>query len=306
MRLIDGNPAVTFLKGNTMQTRSFAKAPKFAALQQFAVVVQTGSEADIAEAFASLRSSPLFATKGWQKAMTKFAAVIGDNAIPFSILAKGNSKLPFYAFSTLPGVTCPGAGECLAFCYSFRAWRYPSAFFRQAQNAYLMRFNRRAILGAMGDVVRQNPTGFDFRLYVDGDFSNVYDIEFWMQTLTVLPNVKAYGYSKSFALLKEFVESGGYVPVNYKLNISSGHNASAEVVDFVRQQAFTRGDFVAVSIGRKIKAADYGTKPVNDALRAIFDSKVFPCPGKCGTCTSVGHACGSDVFKGKVIAIAVH
>lgn len=289
-----------------MQTRSFTNAPKFEELQRFAVVVQSGTEGEIVNAFIALKASPLFASKGWQAAMTKFAAVIFDNAVPFSVFAEGNSKLPFYAFSTLPGVTCPGAGECLAFCYSFRAWRYPSAFFRQAQNAYLMRFNRFAIIDALNAVNDANPKGFDFRLYVDGDFSNVSDIEFWMGLLSVLPKVKAYGYSKSFALLKSFVEAGGVVPVNYKLNISSGHNADAETVGFVRQQAFTRGDFVAVSIGRKIKAADYGTKPVNDAIRAIFDSKVFPCPGKCGTCTNVGHACGSDVFKGKVIAIAVH
>jgi len=96
------------------------------------------------------------------------------------------------------------------------------------------------------------------------------------------------------------------VPVNYKLNISSGHNASVDVVNSVRQMPFVRGDFVAVSIGRKVKAKDYGTKPVNDAIRARFEDKVFPCPGKCGTCTNVGHACGSDVFKGRVIAIAVH
>lgn len=288
-----------------MQTRSFTNAPKFEELQRFAVVVQTGSEAEIVNAFIALKASPLFASKGWQAAMTKFSSIF-DGLTPFSVFAEGNSKLPFYAFSTLPGVTCPGAGECLAFCYSFRAWRYPSAFFRQAQNAYLMRFNRFAIADALSDVVEQNPSGFDFRLYVDGDFASQDDVKFWMQTLTAFPLVKAYGYSKSFALLNQFVADGGLVPFNYKLNISSGHNANDEVVSLIRQQPFVRGDFVAVSIGRKIKAADYGTKPVNDAIRAIFDSKVFPCPGKCGTCTNVGHACGSDVFKGKVIAIAVH
>jgi hypothetical protein len=288
------HPAVGFLKGNTMQVRSFTNAPKFAALQQFAVAVQTGTNDEIIAAFASLRSSPLFASKGWQNAMSKFASIF-DGSVPFTVFAEGNSKLPFYAFSTLPGVTCPGAGECLAFC-------------RQAQNAYLMRFNSFAIVDALHDVVEKNPLGFDFRLYVDGDFASQNDVAFWMETLSlsVFAGVKAYGYSKSFALLKAFVESGGVVPVNYKLNISSGHNADDSTVGFIRQQAFTRGDFVAVSIGRKIKAADYGTKPVNDAIRAIFDSKVFPCPGKCGTCTNVGHACGSDAFKGKVIAIAVH
>lgn len=289
-----------------MQVRSFAKAPKFAALQQFAVVVQTGTKTDIIDAYNALSASPLFQTKGWRKALSSFAAVIAYDSAAFTIFAEGNSKLPFYAFSTLPGVTCPGAGECIAFCYSYRAWRYPSAFFRQCQNAYLMRFNRKAIFDTLFNIAVQNPKGFDFRLYVDGDFSSRSDVEFWMAALNALPQVKAYGYSKSFALLLDYVNNGGIVPDNYRLNISSGHNASVDVVNAIRKHSFVRGDFVAVSIGRKIKASDYGTKAVNDALRTKFDAKIFPCPGKCGSCTNVGHACGSDVFKGRIIAIAVH
>jgi hypothetical protein len=296
--------ATSFLKGNIMQVRHFTTA-KFSALQSFAVTVQTGSEAAIEQAILKLKASPLFASKGWQANIAKFEALL-QGTVPFSIFAEGNSKLPFYAFSTLPGVTCPGAGECLAFCYSFRAWRYPAAFFRQCQNAYLMRFDQDAIASSFAKLMEQNPTGFDFRLYVDGDFSSRSDVAFWMRQLSLTPSVKAYGYSKSFALLLDFVKSGGVVPVNYKLNISSGHNASVDVVNEIRSMPFVRGDFVAVSIGRKIKSSDYGTKPVNDALRAAFENKVFPCPGKCGTCTNVGHACGSDVFKGRVIAIAVH
>ena len=59
-------------------------------------------------------------------------------AAPFSVFARGNSKLPFFAFSALPFVTCPGMGACAKFCYSLRAWRYPAAFFRQLQNTWLM------------------------------------------------------------------------------------------------------------------------------------------------------------------------
>ena len=60
---------------------------------------------------------------------------------PFSVFAAaGNMKLPFYAFSSLPGFDCPGAGACLygeneftpenfrkGWCYSFTGWRYPAA-----------------------------------------------------------------------------------------------------------------------------------------------------------------------------------
>lgn len=289
-----------------MQIRSFANAPKFSALQDFAIVIQTGTKSDIADAYNALSASPLFQTKGWQRAISSFAAVLAYDVAAFSVFAEGNSKLPFYAFSTLPGVTCPGAGECIAFCYSYRAWRYPSAFFRQCQNAYLMRFNRKAIFDALFNIALQNPKGFDFRLYVDGDFSSQSDVAFWMSALNALPQIKAYGYSKSFALLLSYANNGGVVPDNYRLNISSGHNADDATVSAIRKHSFVRGDFVAVSIGRKIKASDYGTKAVNDALRSRFDAKIFPCPGKCGSCTNVGHACGSDVFKGRIIAIAVH
>lgn len=65
------------------------------------------------------------------------------------ISAKGNSKLPFASYSTLPMASCPGAGSCRVevveqpgrglvadgYCYSFTAWRYPSAFARQWRNA---------------------------------------------------------------------------------------------------------------------------------------------------------------------------
>ena len=289
-----------------MFIRSFAKAPKFSALQDFVVVIQTGSKTDIIDAYNALTASPLFQTKGWRKALSSFAAVIAYDAAAFTVFAEGNSKLPFYAFSTLPGVTCPGAGECIAFCYSYRAWRYPSAFFRQCQNAYLLRFAPSVLTASFANVMAENPNGFDFRLYVDGDFSSQSDVEFWMTLLQAAPMVKAYGYSKSFALLLSYVNNGGVVPDNYRLNISSGHNADDATVSAIRKHSFVRGDFVAVSIGRKIKASDYGTKAVNDALRSRFDAKIFPCPGKCGSCTNVGHACGSDVFKGRIIAIAVH
>ena len=169
-----------------------------------------------------------------------------------------------------------------------------------------MRFAHSVSVASFADVMAKNPSGFDFRLYVDGDFASQNDVAFWMTLLQASPSVKAYGYSKSFALLLDFVNNGGVVPDNYRLNISSGHNASVDVVNAIRKHSFVRGDFVAVSIGRKIKASDYGTKAVNDALRSKFDAKIFPCPGKCGSCTNVGHACGSDVFKGRIIAIAVH
>lgn len=85
-----------------------------------------------------------FASSHWKRDLLSLARAflaLGKGKIapkwrtPFKVFKlKGNTKLPFATFSTLPIVTCPGAGECADWCYSFTAWRYPAAFARQLQN----------------------------------------------------------------------------------------------------------------------------------------------------------------------------
>jgi len=291
-----------------MQSKVFKNAPKFSKLACLAECIQTGDTQAISKALYQLQIDEAFAGSGWQTAFAKLADTFADEKPRFSIFALGgNSKLPFVSFSTLPGVTCPGAGECINFCYSYRAWRYPAAFARMAQNAWLMRFNRYAISAAFDSLADSRPDGFDFRLYVDGDFSSVGDLHFWMTHIKLQPTVRAYGYSKSFALLLGYDTAGHEWPKNYMLNISSGHNASAALVEHVKSLPITRGEFIAVSIGQKVTASQHGTPEINAKLRAAMpEIKIFPCPGSCGTCTGAGHACGLPQMKFKTIAIAMH
>ena len=131
-------------------------------------------------------------TKYWA---TRFLQWFEDRngPAPFSIFSeKGNKKLPFYAFSSLQGFDCPGAGECLysfgnarlpenfakGWCYSFKAWRYPAAFFRQLQNSLLLRSAAGRAL--IGKEFQEIPQGRPLRLYVDGDFANLTILRFWM------------------------------------------------------------------------------------------------------------------------------
>jgi len=254
----------------------------------------------------ALKASPLFACKtGWQANFAKLENIITSMQPAYSVFAlNGNSKLPFVSFSSLPGVTCPGAGECLIFCYSFRAWRYPAAVMRQCQNAFLMRHNAPSIVQAL-QAVNDSFKGeaYDVRLYVDGDFSSSNDVQFWFDTIKAFPLAKVYGYSKSFEAILAY--GAGY-PSNYMLNISGGHNASFETIEKVKALPITRGEFIAVSIGKKVKGHEHGTPEINKALRASFKIKAFPCPGTCGTCTGKGHACGMQALKGVPIIIAMH
>jgi len=291
-----------------MTIKTFKNAPKFAKLQQLALAVQTEGHAFMRAKLIQLQNDPAFKGQAWQSSFEKFHAIMDDQSPRFSIFALGgNSKLPFIAFSTLPGVTCPGAGDCIDFCYSYRAWRYPAAFFRQLQNAYLLRFAPSAIETAFKEIAAKRIEGFDFRLYVDGDFANIENVIFWMQLLKSTPNARAYGYSKSFAMLLAYdTVYNGQWPSNYQLNISSGHNASPAMVEYVKALPITRGEFRAVSVGRKVRGSDHGTPAINALLRASVTEKIFPCPGTCGTCTGKGHACGMQSLKGRVIAIAIH
>ncbi len=272
--------------------------------RKIAALIQTGSHADTIALIDDLIAfKTLEGKRDWIRELSKLKALLTTGAPQWAVFRlDGNSKLPFAAFSSLPGVTCPGAGDCLAWCYSFRAWRYPAAFCRQVQNAHLLRHNPQLI----ADAFHALPRDITLRLYVDGDFASVQDVSFWMENLRTRPDIVTYGYSKSFRELLAYHRSWPYWPKNYLLNLSGGHAHGVDTVAKMKQLPITRGTFDAVSIGRKVKSSDHGKRETNKAIRAAVSGNVFPCPGKCGSCTPKGHACGSDRFRNIPIAIAVH
>ena len=280
---------------------------KFEKLQAIADAVATGRASAVDRAIDAALDGETGAH--WLRDLNKLRDVVRTSEPAFTVIAKGNGKLPFWAFSALPGRGyCPGAGACLQFCYSFRAWRYPAAFARQAQNAWLMQSvaGRRAILAALDKATARQHGVADFRLYVDGDFGSVADVGFWMEALRDRPGLSAYGYSKSWKELLQFHNQGGDWPDNYRLNLSSGSVHADAIRRAVGALPITRGQFVAVEIGRKVRSSDHGNREHQAELRAAYGRKAFTCPGKCGECTPKGHACGSDRFRGVDIIIATH
>jgi hypothetical protein len=257
-------------------------------------------------------------TKGaWRQNLAKLAKGLrqidsGGFRAPYTVFAKGNSKLPFWSFSTLPQYTCPGAGACLKFCYSFTSWRYPAAFCRQLQNTLLIRFAKR-ILNAEFNRLKPDTT---LRLYVDGDIDSIQTLGFWFRLLTSRPDISAYGYSKSWEVFQLWADQGLSWPANYRLNLSSGSKYDHDSIlkSQLANLPITRGEFVAVSdIGPQIKGFARFDDPkyhsaVREKARADYGTpKVFSCPGKCGECLPNGaHACGSDRMRGVLIAIGEH
>ena len=248
----------------------------------------------------------------WGFFANRFKSLLLNKDVPFSIFASGgNSKLPFVSFSTIPGATCPGAGECLDFCYSFKAWRYPAAFFRQLQNFHLMNSKKgREIIANEFKAIKLKK-GKDFlnlRLYVDGDFRNINELTFWMNLLFLRPDIKAYGYSKSWKEFLIYDHLQLTFPENYKLNLSSGSIHSKAIKQRMQALPCTRGEFVAVHIDKRLSAPlGNRTREYNNAVKESLNAKrAFICPGLCGSCTPSGHACGSDRFNDVKIAIATH
>ena len=233
----------------------------------------------------------------------------------FKLFKEGNSKLPFLSWSTLPGVNCPGAGPCLIWCYSFKAWRYPAAYFRQLQNTILER-NAPGVIAAELDKIlstkKYEARRVDLRLYVDGDFPNLSIMQDWFQLLEDRPRVAAYGYSKSLPMFHQYVARYGHVPGNYALNASQGGKHD-NLFKSLEKYDFFRGTFETVDIGKKIAAHKMTNEDKRKARKAagsrkVTDSrKVFICPGPCGSCTSAGHACGNlEVFKNTRIITPIH
>lgn len=287
-----------------MPTKTFT-TETYSRLMDIAASIQTGTNANTLALIDQLIEFKTRENKpDWIREMGKLKAFIaGDITAPWPIFKlDGNGKLPFATFSSLPGVTCPGAGSCLDWCYSFKAWRYPAAFARMAQNAWLMIHNPQVIAESFHDIPHDIKT---LRLYVDGDFASVQDVSFWMELIRARPTLDVYGYSKSFRELLAYHRDWPYWPKNYILNLSGGHAHDLHTVEEMKALPITRGTFDAVSIGRKVKSSDHGKPATNAAIRAKA-GKVFPCPGKCGSCTPKGHACGSERFRNIPIVIAVH
>ena len=227
----------------------------------------------------------------------------------------GNGKLPFWAFSALPIITCPGLGECGVFCYSLKSWRNPFAWLRQLINTLRLHSvsGRNQIVKAWQSI----PAGETVRLYVDGDFDTAETMRFWFGLMSMRPDLKVYGYSKSGALFLAWNKSGKPFPDNYILNLSSGSKYDSLYRQAVARLPIVRGEFIGVDsalpmpkgkTSAEIRAsADWVPyqAAVRQAAQAAGYEKVFVCPGKCGDCGIKAHACGNAQLTIPV-AIAIH
>lgn len=225
----------------------------------------------------------------------------------------GNSKLPYYSWSTLPIYTCPGKGQCAKHCYSLKSWKNPEAYFRQIQNTILFRFRRSAVRLAFLKI----PKGVRVRLFVDGDFHNTDAVLFWFTYMAKRPDLKIYGYSKSW---DELWAMRKHWPDNYMLNISSGGRTRKVTVDMMMSlpRVKVRGRFINVPIPSKlvkVGSKRYALPEYKAAVRLSAQElglgNVFVCPGNCGTCVdtpdgSTGPACGDERFANVLIAIGTH
>ena len=128
---------------------------------------------------------------------------------------------------------------------------------------------------------------------MDGDFSSITDLKNWMQLLEKTPEINAYGYSKSLNLFLQLHDDDFKFPSNYVLNLSNGGKFD-KLRPILKDLYFVRGNFTAVKGSKK-------------DIRKQFKNKVFICPGKCGSCTNIGHACGNlSKFNNIEIVIPVH
>jgi len=270
-----------------------------------------------------LATLPPGGPRTWFGNFTKFrnwvAAIVKDadsiSYVPFNIfIKKGNVILPFVTFSTLPAFTCPGAGECLKFCYSYTAWRYPGGFLRQLQNTLLLETDKgkECIANTFLAMRVSRKTGkIIVRLYVDGDFDSVSTFTYWMQLLDLREtDCEAYGYSKSWCEILQGMAFLEFVPTNYVLNVSSGSLHNDTLRDDVLALPITRQVFDVVSIDTKGIAkgfARYDNPTYHSRARDAYfketGNRAFSCPGDCGNCRPQAgiHACGDMQFDIPII-----
>jgi hypothetical protein len=243
----------------------------------------------------------------WEWMLARIADAIDNGTDAFTLISMdGNTKLPFASWSCLPVVTCPGMGACGKFCYSLRAWRNPSAYGRQLWATIVLRFYRRRII----DAWKALPAGIVVRLYVDGDFDSAETLRFWFNLIAQRPDLRVYGYSKSWHLLIDWHRAGHTFPANYYVNVSSGskYDNDPAMRQAMLDLPVARGEFIVV----KVKGEGtlwpkgfqrYQSKAYHEAVYAEakrLGIKGVSCGGDCGACGNGTHWCGAIQPNGTV------
>jgi len=260
-------------------------------------------------------------TGTWEWVLLRMAAAIDNGTDAFQLFSmEGNTKVPYVCWSVLPVVTCPGMGACGKYCYSLTAWRNPSAYGRQLWCTIVLRFYRRRII----DAWRALPENLIVRLYVDGDIDSFGTLLFWMNLCGQRPDLRVYGYTKSWDLLLQWHAEGRPFPANYMVNVSSGSrfDDDAEMRQRMLDLPVARGEFIVLKIKgegtlwpkgfERYKSKAYHAAVLSEAKR--LGIKGPSCGGDCGACGNgtpwcLGIAPGGNVKEsliGLPILIGAH
>lgn len=131
-------------------------------------------------------------------------------------------------WSLMPGVTCPAAGECSAYCYAMTGRMACS----KAVNAYRenLQMWEEGVLEPIlyGDLLRESllarKDGVELciRLHDAGDFFCLDYARMWFSIMDRLPDVRFYAYSKSVRILETVKAERGGFPENFHLVYSKG------------------------------------------------------------------------------------
>lgn len=199
-------------------------------------------------------------------------------------LTKGNHKLSnnIIIFTLPSGETCPGAGECIDWCYSRKAeLAYPKVKAARQRNwkATLEDSFVNEMIKNLQEQIRKGKNVL--RLHQDGDFYSQEYLNKWKEISRNIPELKIFAYTKSFNL-----DLWTNLPNNFIILQSYGSKWD-EKIDPEKNTA------------RVIKEiSDLDNK--NEYLCPYHDKINFT---KCGECCNY---CFNDIIKIKHVAFLQH
>jgi hypothetical protein len=161
-----------------------------------------------------------------------------------SLLQEPNSKLKkakdkgylIQSFNLPAGESCPGAGECKAFCYA------KSGFYRMTTVVNRYKENMTATkdlalfvaqmgldLQTMINRAQKRSLTPVIRLHTSGDFYSPAYFKAWLGLMAAFPGLKFYAYTKS-PFVRAMVKSGAIIiPTNFVLIYSLGSVADRRI-----------------------------------------------------------------------------
>ena len=137
------------------------------------------------------------------------------------VISKGNRKIGYVPnVSLMPMLTCPNCRHCKSLCYDIKAClQYANVLRARAKNTALL-LNAPSEYWAQINAYLDHTKKTVFRFHVGGEIKDFRYFLDLIETVKSHPNIRFWTYTKSYAIVNQWIHENGNLPSNLSVMFS--------------------------------------------------------------------------------------